>query len=165
MAAPGGDRYDYPGTPQYNTAGNRILSTYPEGVLRANGLLDPAGNPTTTTVIRNCDEGVCGYYAYLQGTSMASPHAAGVAALIVSQYGVDDAARGGLKLRPAVVGRVLRGTATDVACPEPRDVRYITGVTPALNPAYDATCEGGAAFNGFYGHGLVDAVAAVGGQE
>jgi subtilisin family serine protease len=165
LAAPGGDAWDYPGTPQYGTAGNRILSTYPEFVLRENGLIDEAGNPTTPSVIRNCDEGVCGYYAYLQGTSMASPHAAGVAALIVSEYGRDDAARGGLKMRPAVVGRVLRDTATDVACPEPRDVQYITGAAATVNPAYDATCEGGARFNGFFGHGLVDAVAAVGGQE
>ena len=40
------------------------------------------------------------YYAYLQGTSMASPHATGVAAVIVSEFGKRDKKKGGLELRP-----------------------------------------------------------------
>jgi hypothetical protein len=39
------------------------------------------------------------YWQYLQGPSMASPPAAGVAALIVSQYGEHDR-RGGLTMEP-----------------------------------------------------------------
>jgi subtilisin family serine protease len=41
-------------------------------------------------VVRDCQGGTCAYYQYLQGTSMASPHAVGVAALIVSQFGKPD---------------------------------------------------------------------------
>ena len=40
------------------------------------------------------------YYQYLQGTSMASPHATGVVALIVSRYGHRDPVHGGLTLEP-----------------------------------------------------------------
>jgi hypothetical protein len=49
------------------------------------------------------------------------------------------------------------------ACPNPRTVSY---VDVGRTPEFDATCEGDAKFNGFYGHGIVDAYGAVtrGGQ-
>ena len=83
--------------------------------------------------------------------------AAGVAALIVAQYGRKD--RGGIGLDPRVTEKVLLGTATDTACPEPRTLDY----PDPLGPEYAATCEGDAARNGFYGEGLVNAFRAVGG--
>jgi subtilisin family serine protease len=161
VSAPGGDRNDYPGTPQYRSFGNLILSTYPESLARARNQLDPSGTPTVPNVLRDCQNGVCAYYQYLQGTSMASPHAAGVAALIVSEYGRRDWG-GGLTMRPSLVERRLLRTADETPCPEPRTVEYIVGVGAVVDPNYTATCEGSARHNSFYGDGIVDAAAAVG---
>jgi subtilisin family serine protease len=84
-------------------------------------------------------------YAYAQGTSMASPHAAGVAALIMSQYGDMPQGR---------VQAFLTSTADPQACPEnPFD--------PSGTGRYLAICEGGIGYNGFYGHGQVNAFNAV----
>jgi len=44
------------------------------------------------------------------------------------------------------------------ACPNPRTVDYTLVGRPA---EFNATCEGGRQFNGFYGFGIVDAYAAV----
>jgi subtilisin family serine protease len=154
VSAPGGDARDYFGTPQYLAPENRILSTYPEAVLAEAGLIDEDGNPTTPLVVKNCDGGVCAYYLYLQGTSMASPHAVGVAALIVSAHGVADPVHGGLMLDPATVESILYDTATDQACPKVIDY-------PDLPSEYTARCSGSADFNGFYGNGIVNALAAV----
>jgi len=42
---------------------------------------DENGDPVVPWVVKDCTAaGVCAYYQYLQGTSMASPHAVGVAA-------------------------------------------------------------------------------------
>ncbi|MFC7612943.1 S8 family serine peptidase [Actinokineospora soli] len=62
--------------------------------------------------------GTCGYYQYLQGTSMAAPHASGVAALIVSEFG--EHRPGEVRMDPAAVRRVLETTAAPLACPIPR---------------------------------------------
>ncbi|GAA1151370.1 S8 family serine peptidase [Kribbella jejuensis] len=78
-----------------------------------------------------------GGYKLLDGTSMASPHVAGVAALIRS---VDP------KLTPAQVRAKLAQQANDLACPA-------SGA---------GECTGSAGNNSFYGEGLVDAAEAVG---
>ena len=84
-------------------------------------------------------------YAYAQGTSMASPHVAGVAALIISQYG---------KMPPGRVQAMINQTADSVPCPSnPFD--------PSGTGSYLATCQGGSGYNGFYGHGQVNAFSAV----
>ncbi|MGD9144450.1 MAG: S8 family serine peptidase [Anaerolineae bacterium] len=86
-----------------------------------------------------------GGYVWAQGTSMASPHAAGVAALIVSQYG---------KMPPGSVQAMITGTADPVPCPpNPFD--------PGESGRYLATCQGGKGYNSFYGHGQVNAYSAV----
>jgi subtilisin family serine protease len=165
VAAPGGWFRDGFGTDTYRTNGNMILSTYPLKVLQEEGLVDAAGEITADgegTVLKDCTKaGACGYYTYLQGTSMASPHVSGVSALIVSRYGVRDFWRGGKTLSPNLVEKVLYSTAAEHACPEPRLETYTDEGRPA---EFDALCEGGRNFNGFYGYGIVDAYAAVGGR-
>jgi len=87
---------------------------------------------------------VPGGYAPLCGTSMAAPHVAGVAALLASKH----PGHGARQLR-----RSLDAQATPIACPADYD---LTG-----DGTQDAYCTGYAGFNGFYGHGMVDALAAV----
>ncbi len=86
-----------------------------------------------------------GGWAYLQGTSMASPHVAGVAALVVSQYG---------KMPPGKVQANLTSTADPQACPP-------NPFNPGPPFLFQATCEGDLDYNGFYGHGQVNALSAV----
>lgn len=84
-------------------------------------------------------------YALAQGTSMASPHAAGVAALILSQFG---------KMPQGAVQAMLTSTADSEACPPiPFD--------PGDTGTWLATCVGGTGYNGFYGNGQINAFSAV----
>ena len=161
VSAPGGDRREFFGTDRYDAPQTRILAPYPESVGRASGDIDANGEPTTPLVVKDTSGGKPSYYQYLQGTSMAAPHAVGVAALIVSEYGRRDRSQGGLTLSPDKVQRILQRTATEHACPTPRLFVY---PDPALGPDYNAYCEGGPKRNGFYGDGIVDALAAVSGR-
>jgi subtilisin family serine protease len=84
-----------------------------------------------------------GGYALSEGTSMASPHVAGVAALAISAHG---------RMSPGALQALITRTADPVACPpEP------------FNPGgfFPATCQGGMGYNGFHGHGQVNALAVV----
>jgi subtilisin family serine protease len=174
VAAPGGYFRDGFGTPLFRTPQTQILGPYPAAVARANKEVDGAGRPTTPFVVRDCtaektitkadpspqpsSQTNCAYYQLIQGTSMASPHAAGVAALIVSRFGTPDTARGGLTMSPAAVRERLRATATDRACPVPATADYTVVGRPA---SWNATCTGTVEYNGFYGDGIVNALAAV----
>jgi len=70
-------------------------------------------------------------------------------------------ANGGLTLAPGKVEQILKRTATDTPCPAQEPFVYPFEATAAKR-AFDATCEGNAQFNGFYGEGIVNAAAAVG---
>lgn len=159
VSAPGGFFRDLFGTPQHRSVANLILSAYPRDVALAQGDIDETGEPTNAFVVKDCKAGVCGYYQYLQGTSMAAPHAAGVAALIVSQFGYANGRNlSGLTFPPNQTQSLLQRMATDHACPRPALVSYVNVGRP---PSWNALCEGDPSFNGFYGHGIVDALSSV----
>jgi len=161
VSAPGGYFRDYFGTPLFRTNENLILSTYPKNVGIDEGNIDADGNVTpdgeALGVQKACKaNGVCGYYQFLQGTSMAAPHASGVSAVIVSEFGKYSG--GKVTMDPDKVQRVLEGTAFQTPCPVPPTVDYLD---EGRDASFTATCVGTKAFNGFYGHGIVDAWSAV----
>jgi len=113
VAAPGGDRFKVPETPDGN---GRVLSTIPGGG-----------------------------WGYMQGTSMASPHATGTVALIRSTHPDWSANR-------AI--QALQHQSDRLACPaNPYD--------PTGDGQFLANCQGGPSGRGFYGTGLIDALDAV----
>ncbi|MFF9204822.1 S8 family serine peptidase [Streptomyces sp. NPDC014986] len=114
IAAPGGDSTAYQ-TPEPPATSGLILGTLPGGK-----------------------------WGYMAGTSMASPHVAGVAALIRSTHPYAS---------PALVKALLYAQADATACADPYD---IDGDGKA-----DAVCEGPKNRNGFYGWGMTDALDAV----
>jgi subtilisin family serine protease len=97
-------------------------------------------------------------YAFAEGTSMASPHVAGVAALIVSRYGDLSNPQNG-KMRPGQVAAMLSQTADPQDCPAtlPDGYAEITGA----NSGAVQRCQGGPGHNSWYGTGQVDALNAV----
>jgi lantibiotic leader peptide-processing serine protease len=161
VAAPGGDVYDSPD----NTRDVRgaVLAAYPQALARSSGVLNPDGTPKTPSVVRDCRGTVCAYYQYLQGTSMASPHAVGVAALVASRHGHRDRVHGGLTLPTEQARRLLYRAAQPQACPQPRLFHYTRILPDGTVSESDARCAGPLQKNGFYGRGIVNAFAAAAG--
>jgi subtilisin family serine protease len=119
VAAPGGDTRQP--NPNVSTTANAILSTTFNTTTHVNG------------------------WGYMQGTSMASPHVVGVAALALSRNP---------GLTPGALTALLRRTADQLPCPP-----GLYNPRPGLDQ-YLAECQGGA-LTGFYGAGEVNALAVV----
>jgi len=158
VSAPGGWFRDTGWTPANPIGGvqNQILAAYPKNVAEANGDLNPDGTPNNPFVVRDCKGSTCAYYQWIQGTSMASPHATGVAALIVSQYGHPRS--GAVTLQPLFTKAYLQASATNTPCMTPNPFSYAAFNRP---PSYTTFCEGTPEYNGVYGDGIVDALKAV----
>jgi subtilisin family serine protease len=156
VTAPGGDFYYGRGTE--GQPFGLVLSTWPANLPCSRSVKeDPAGPPVGLNV-----------YCYLQGTSMASPHAAGLAALIISRYGdLSNPSNG--KMRPGAVEAIMQQTANAQPCPTALPASGAPGSSLAGVP-YSAitqtdgspqTCQGGPGHNSWYGNGQIDAYAAV----
>jgi len=131
VAAPGGDSILQRTAAAPN---GRVLSTWPASLI--NNCLRKVFDGTAT-------------YCYLQGTSMASPHAAGVAALLESATGKTGGA----------LAAALQQATDQIPCPSDTSAYAFF---PAVDGGAPQTCQGGAGQNGWYGSGEVDALKAVG---
>jgi subtilisin family serine protease len=171
LSAPGGWYRDGFGTPTYKTNGNLILSSVPLVALQDTGEVYKDGNITPkgegTGVIKQCQakpaKGTtrCGYYAWFQGTSMATPHATGVAALAISAHGKNQGTSG-FGMNPDAVRDLMMRSATDHACPAGGVQDY---TKEGRGPEYTARCVGTPDRNGFYGDGIVNALGVVAGSH
>jgi subtilisin family serine protease len=144
--APGGDSI-LQRTPE--APNGRVLSTWPPNKPCTRSVKETTSDPSEPTAV----------YCYLQGTSMASPHAAGVAALIVSRYGNLQNPQNG-KMRPEQVEQFLAQTADPLACPS-ATVLAEYAAFPSVSNGAPETCTGGTGYNSWYGHGQVNALRAV----
>jgi subtilisin family serine protease len=135
LTAPGGDSILQLTAAAPN---GRVLSSWPASLLTvtclpARRLVDASGAT----------------YCYQQGTSMASPHVAGVAALIASEFG---------HMSPGAMLAMLTSTADPLECPPDPS---IYDFFPAVDNGAPQTCTGGPAYNSFNGHGQVNALSAI----
>ena len=158
VSAPGGSTRDHTGRPG---TGVPVTSPYRgQGrVLGARSQEDMGLVPGPLTEV-HCEPvlgGPCHKYAWVQGTSMAAPHAAGVSALIISQYG-DFGTQNPQHphMSPQQVEQIIAIAANNRPCPQPGTFTGGPGFTGA-----DDACIGEAGYNNFFGKGIVDALKAV----
>jgi subtilisin family serine protease len=137
LAGPGGDNLIPDPLVTDTTASGQVLSSVPAGSLYYQFAADWNGQ------VQDCSLGnnKCVTYAYLQGTSQATPHVTGVAALAIARYG---------KMSPNNLLSKLSLAANPLACPPSP---YDPGMT-----GQPATCTGPTNNTNFYGAGEVDAL-------
>ncbi|RVU21991.1 peptidase S8 [Streptomyces antnestii] len=124
----------------YSSYGKNVIDIAAPG---GDKYVSPTDTPSKNGRILSTMPG--GQYGFLQGTSMASPHAAGVLALLKSAHP---------EATPAQLQALLKAQADNPGCPDkPYDWNGDGKV--------DATCTGGGRVNSFYGFGIVDALDAV----
>jgi subtilisin family serine protease len=145
VAAPGGDYFRATDTRQDAVLGALSSTSDPDnGIWDFFDFLEINGGPAFDGLTVLAEGGY--RYAFLNGTSMASPHAAGVAALVKQMHP---------NWSPAAVKAAVQRSAQPLGCPPnwepltPTDERY--------------RCYGKGGRTSFFGHGLVDAAAAASG--
>jgi subtilisin family serine protease len=159
VAAPGGDFYFRGSDPGAQAVQGQILSTWPADKPCTRSRQEPTGDPTYPTAM----------YCAIQGTSMAGPHVAGLAALVISRYGDLNTPQNG-KMRPTQVEQIISQTADPQACPETLPNAnsgslagrpYGVGIFAGSQSGAPQECTGNGGHTSWYGQGQVDALAAV----
>lgn len=128
VTAPGGDA---PQTPSSVFGRGRILAGWSS--------TDTTGTWEALVAANRAVVSGGGRYVWISGTSMASPHVAGVAALIRQMHP---------NMPQGAVAALIRSSATPLACPT---------TWPANDPRQ---CTGDAGHTSFYGAGMVNALGA-----
>lgn len=138
VAAPGGDYFRATGTAQDAILGAFTSTSDPvDGLWDSFDFLEQVAFPGMTVL----DQGA--RYGYLNGTSMASPNAAGVAALVKEMHP---------GWGPGAVKAAVQRSAQKLDCPPDWQ--------PLGSGDERERCYGKAGRTSFFGHGLVDANAA-----
>ena len=160
------------GKTDVSAPGGAVLGQHPPPTYRGGGAVLGAWAPETIESIspdrreEQCTpDGICHYYRWIEGTAMAAHNAAGVAALIISQYG-DFTPDGSRKfhMSPQAVESILQRTANNQPCPEPNSQNFTVSPGPPFGRpvTITTTCRGEAGgYTSYFGKGIVDAFKAV----
>ena len=139
VAAPGGDYFRATDTRQDAVLGALSSTSDPDnGIWDFYDFLEVNGGPRFDGLTVLADGGY--RYGFLNGTSMASPHAAGVAALVKEMHP---------GWSPGAIKAAVQRSAQQIDCPS----------VLLTNDARER-CYGNNGRTSFFGHGLVDAAAA-----
>ncbi|MGI9577483.1 MAG: S8 family peptidase [Microthrixaceae bacterium] len=139
VTAPGGDYFQATGTVQDAVLGAMSsTSDSVDGIWDFFDFLEQNAFPGLTALSDTGDR-----YGYLNGTSMSSPHAAGVAALIKENHPT---------WKPGAVKAAVQRTSQQLPCPD--------DWAPLNGGDQREKCYGQNGRTSFFGHGLVDALAA-----